>query len=60
MLGKLLNEIGFHAIEDELFRYLVITRLVYPVSKLKTVDYLAKHKGMQLNVYSIYRYLDKL
>lgn len=60
LLGKLFDEIGFNAITDELFRHLVITRLVYPVSKLKTVDYLAKYKGIQLSVYSIYRYLDKL
>lgn len=60
LLGKIFDEIGFNAIEDELFRHLVITRLVYPVSKLKTVDYLAKYKGIQLSVYSIYRYLDKL
>jgi transposase len=60
LLGKLYNEIGFNAIPDELFKHLVITRLVYPVSKLKTVDYLAKYKGIQISVYSIYRYLDKL
>ena len=60
LLGKIFDEIGFNAITDELFRHLVITRLVYPVSKLKTVDYLAKYKGVQLSVYSIYRYLDKL
>src|SRR5690606_17928788 len=42
------------------FRHLVITRLVYPVSKLKTVDYLFKYKGIETSVYSIYRYLDKL
>jgi transposase len=60
LLGKIFDEIGFNAIIDELFRHLVITRLVYPVSKLKTVDYLAKYKGVQLSVYSIYRYLDKL
>lgn len=60
LLGKIFDEIGFNAIEDELFRHLVITRLVYPVSKLKTVDYLVKYKGIQLSVYSIYRYLDKL
>ena len=50
----------FNKIEDELFKDLVITRLIYPVSKLKTVDYLFKYKGVQLSVYSIYRYLDKL
>ena len=60
LLGKIFDEIGFNVIEDELFRHLVITRLVYPVSKLKTVDYLAKYKALQLSVYSIYRYLDKL
>ena len=60
LLGKIFDEIGFNQIEDELFRHLVITRLVYPVSKLKTVDYLFKYKGIELSVYSIYRYLDKL
>ena len=60
LLGKIFDEIGFNAITDELFRHLVITRLVYPVSKLKTVDYLAKYKAVELSVYSIYRYLDKL
>ena len=60
LLGKIFDEIGFNAITDELFRHLVITRLVYPVSKLKTTDYLAKYKGVHLSVYSIYRYLDKL
>lgn len=60
LLGKLFAEIGFDKIEDELFKELVITRLVYPVSKLKTVDYLFKYKGVNLSVYSIYRYLDKL
>ena len=60
LLGKLFDEIGFNKIEDALFKQLVITRLVYPVSKLKTVDYLFKYKGIERSVYSIYRYLDKL
>ena len=34
LLGKLFDEIGFNDIKDELFRHLVICRLVYPVSKL--------------------------
>lgn len=55
LLGQIFDEIGFNAISDELFRHLVITRLVYPVSKLKTTDYLFKYKGVQLSVYSIYR-----
>ena len=60
LLGRIFDEIGFSAIQDILFRHLVITRLVYPVSKLKTVDYLFKYKGIETSVYSIYRYLDKL
>lgn len=60
LIGRLFDEIGFNAIEDELFRHLVITRLIYPVSKLKTTDYLYRYKGIEISVYSIYRYLDKL
>lgn len=60
LLGKLFDEIGFNAIVDELFRHLVITRLVYPVSKLKTTDYLFKYKGIAISVDAVYRYLDKL
>ena len=60
ILGRLFDEIGFNKITDELFRHLVITRLVYPVSKLKTTDYLFKYKGILIDVAKIYRYLDKL
>lgn len=60
ILGKLFDEIGFGKIEDSLFRDLVITRLCYPVSKLKTTDYLFRHKGVIIDVERIYRYLDKL
>lgn len=60
VLGKLFDEIGFNTIKDELFRHLVLTRLCYPVSKLKTVDYLFKYKGLSIDVESVYRYLDKL
>ncbi len=55
VLGKLFDEIGFNQISDELFRHLVITRLVYPVSKLKTTDYLFKYKGIEMDVVNIYR-----
>lgn len=60
LLGRLFDEIGFNAIPHQIFRHLVLTRLVYPVSKLKTVDYLFKYKGIQTSVYSVYRYLDRL
>lgn len=60
LLGAIYNEIGFNKIPEQLFRHLVITRLVYPVSKLKTADYLFKYKGIEISVWSIYRYLDTL
>jgi transposase len=60
VLGKIFDEIGFNAIQDDMFRHLVITRLIYPVSKLKTLDYLQKYKGIVYEKDEVYRYLDKL
>ncbi|MDO5650152.1 MAG: IS1634 family transposase [Gallicola sp.] len=60
LLGKIFDEIGFNRIKDSLFRDLVLTRLVYPASKLKTVDYIFKYKNEVIDVERIYRYLDKL
>ncbi|MEX1135984.1 MAG: IS1634 family transposase, partial [Balneolales bacterium] len=60
VLGKLFDTIGFNQVPDTLFRHLVIARLCYPVSKLKTADYLFKYQGETIDVERIYRYLDKL
>ncbi len=60
LLGKIFNQIGFDAIKDDLFRKLVIARLCYPASKLGTTDYLYKYHYLQVDVQSVYRYLDKL
>ena len=60
ILGKVFDAVGFGKIKDRLFRHLVIARLVYPGSKLKTIDYLTRYQGKRLSVYSIYRFLDKL
>jgi transposase len=60
VLGRIFDEIGFNKINDELFRHLVIARLIYPVSKLKTLDYLLKYKGIVYEKDQVYRYLDKL
>jgi transposase len=43
-----------------LFRRLVIARLCYPSSKLGTTDYLYKYHYLQVDVQTVYRYLDKL
>ncbi len=60
VLGKIFDEIGFNKIEDELFRDLVLYRLVYPKSKLKTTEYLYRYAGKNYSEDDVYRYLDKL
>ena len=60
IFGTLFDRIGFNQIKDDLFRHLVITRLAYPTSKLKTVDYLYRYKGVTLSVNALYASLDRL
>ena len=60
LLGSLFDAIGFHHIEDELFRKLVLARLCYAACKLKTTDYLCRYEGYGTDEDKIYRYLDKL
>lgn len=60
ILGKLFDEIGFNAIKDELFKMLVLARICYPFSKLKTVDYLRRYEDYSTSEDLIYLYLDKL
>ena len=61
ILGKIYKKIGFP--DDgscNYFRNLVLCRLVYPGSKLKTADYFKQHLSTNVSVYSIYRFLDEL
>jgi transposase len=60
VLGKIFNEIGFNQIKDELFKDLVLYRLVYPKSKLKTTEYLYRFAQKSYSEDEIYRYMDKL
>lgn len=60
VLGKIFNEIGFNQIRDELFKDLVLYRLVYPKSKLKTTEYLYRFSQKNYSEDDIYRYMDKL
>lgn len=60
IFGRLFNEIGFDAIPEELFREVVVARLVYPTSKLKTADYLYRYQGKTVSPDSIYLFLDRL
>jgi transposase len=60
VLGRIFNEIGFNIIKEELFRNLVLYRLVYPKSKLKTTEYLYRYEQKSYSEDDIYRYMDKL
>lgn len=60
IFGKIYDHIGFGAIGEDLFRHLVIARLAFPLSKLKTIEYLYRYQGVSLDVDAIYRFLDKL
>jgi transposase len=60
LLGKIFDDIGFSVVDDIIFKQLVISRLTYPVSKLKTSDYLGKYHDLDYPVQQIYRYMDKL
>lgn len=59
VFGKLFDYVGYGEIGG-LFRPLVLSRLVAPGSKLKTVDYLWRYNGVSYDVNKVYRYLDKL
>ena len=43
LLGKIFDDIGFNQIADPVFKQLVLYRLVYPSSKLKTTEYLYRY-----------------
>ena len=60
LLGKIFDDIGFSIVGNDIFRRLVLSRLIYPVSKLKTSDYLDKYHELDYPVQQIYRYMDKL
>jgi transposase len=60
IFGKIYDHIGYNSIKEELFRHLVIARLAFPLSKLKTVEYLYRYQGVMLDIDAVYRFLDKL
>ncbi|MCX6244435.1 MAG: IS1634 family transposase [Bacteroidetes bacterium] len=60
IFGKIYDRIGYGVIKESMFRHLVIARLAYPLSKLKTIDYLYRYQGTTLDIDAVYRFLDKL
>jgi transposase len=60
VFGRIYDSIGFGILEEYLFRHLVIARLAYPLSKLKTIEYLYRYQGISIEIDKVYRFLDKL
>jgi len=73
IFGKLFEDIGcnqiFKTINSKLrkidekiflFKSLVISRLLYPGSKLELIHYLEYFKKQEISIYKIYRFLDTL
>lgn len=60
LLGRIFDEIGFNKVSDKLFKDLVVARISYPRSKLKTAAYLSRYKQINWDEDQVYRYLDKL
>ena len=60
VFGRIFDAMGFNAIEERLFRYLVLSRIAYQGSKLKLSRYLQRCEGKAISVQRIYRFMDKL
>ncbi|MBO7618411.1 MAG: IS1634 family transposase [Bacteroidales bacterium] len=58
--GSLYDQIGYNAIGDEMFRYLVVCRLFNPGSKLKTIDYLQRYLHVSVSRHKLYSFIDRL
>jgi transposase len=61
ILGRIYKQLGYPETGGHnFFRNLVLCRLIYPGSKLKTVGYFKRHLGIEVSVYTIYRFMDEL
>src|SRR5512138_1161346 len=53
LLGKIFDDIGFHVVDDPIFRQLVLSRITYPVSKMRTSEYLGQYHDLNYPVQQI-------
>lgn len=60
ILDKVYKSIGFDKINDDILKYLVISRLSQPMSKSATVEYLKAYFDEDIHYQKIYRYMDQL
>lgn len=57
VFGTVYDQLGF---SSGLLRDLSIGRIVYPKSKLATVDYFRQYLGIELSIDTVYRFLDTI
>ena len=55
--GSIYDQIGYSAIEEPMFRHLVVCRLFSPGSKLKTIDYLQRYLHVSVPKHNIYNFV---
>ena len=60
ILGPIYDSIGFDKIPETLLKDIVIGRIVFPASKLRTARYLTTYLGKDIEVGQIYRLMDRL
>lgn len=60
VLGKIFDSIGFNEIQENLFKKLAISRIINPVSKLKTTEYWKNNNELDITSQTVYKFLDKL
>ncbi|GAB6279282.1 MAG: hypothetical protein STSR0006_12880 [Lentimicrobium sp.] len=60
IFGKIFDCIGFSAIDGGTVQALGHSAVGFPLSKLKTVDYLYRYQGKNIEIDTVYRFLDKL
>jgi transposase len=60
VFGKVFDRIGFREIDESIFRHLVVSRIIFPGSKLKTSEYLRLFHHVEVPEDQIYRFLDRL
>lgn len=60
VLGALVDRLQISSPNPSLLRYLVIARILHPVSKIRTVSFLNRNFGTRLEKDQVYRFLDNL
>lgn len=62
VFGALFDKVGYRTVlcESDYLKALVVSRLVMPGSKLRTVEYLQRHSKLDVGIHAIYKYMNKL